>query len=94
MTLALTGAPNPFRAHTRLEWTLPADSRVTLAVHDLHGARIATLADGGFAAGRHTVEWDGTTASGRRAPVGLYFVRLAVGAARNETRRLKLVLSR
>ena len=53
-----------------------------LAVLDIQGREVATLAEGTYAAGRHPVVWNGLgTTGGRRA--GVFFLRLTVpGASR------------
>src|SRR5262249_54050399 len=72
---AATARPNPLRARTTIDYTVPAAGRVTLAVFDVHGRRVATLVDGERPAGRHSVDW--VIPRGRS---GLYFYRLsAVG---------------
>src|SRR5690349_18088216 len=70
-------APNPFRAATRLAFTLRDDGPVRVTVHDPAGRRVRTLAEGDWlAAGAHTVEWDGRRDDGRACAPGLYFVRV------------------
>ena len=56
-------------------FALAGDEAVTLEVFNVAGRRVATLVQGGRAAGEHEVAWDGTTASGH-APRGVYFARL------------------
>ncbi len=51
--------------------TLARAAKAHLTVHDLRGARIATIADGMYPAGRHEFHW---RPGGRVAP-GVYFVR-------------------
>jgi hypothetical protein len=73
--------PNPFNPSTTISFQLPALSRVEgsavshvrLKVFDLLGKEIATLVNGNFSPGSHTVRWD---ASGLAS--GLYFYRLSV----------------
>jgi subtilisin family serine protease len=67
--------PNPTSGTARVDYSVPRESRVTLAVFDMQGRRVATLADGLAPAGRHQAVWNGTT-GGRSAPAGIYFVRL------------------
>ena len=50
-----------------------------LAIFDARGRLVRTLLDGGLAAGDHVVAWDGRDDSGRAAPSGVYFSRLASG---------------
>jgi hypothetical protein len=77
--------PNPFNPLTTIEFWLPRNDRVTLAVYDVHGQEVEKLVDGMQATGRHTVSWD---ASGKAS--GVYFYRIEAGdwAA---TRRMILV---
>lgn len=70
--LAMAGA-NPVRGGGRLEYSLPAPAGVDLAVYDLRGGRVLTLARGPHAAGTHGAAW-----STRGMAPGVYFVRLVV----------------
>src|SRR5690606_14069587 len=51
--------PNPFNPSAQIDFSLPAASHVTLTVYDALGRRVAVLADGMLAAGRHSVRFDG-----------------------------------
>ena len=85
--------PNPFGAGAsaaRIDFDLPASARVRLAVLDVNGRLIDTLADGPFSAGRHQVSWDGLDARGRRVECGVYFYVLHAGG-RELTRRVLLL---
>lgn len=68
--------PNPFRADAALRFDLARAGEVLLEVYDLRGARVRTLAEGPWAAGRHAVRWDGLDEHGRPASPGVYLVRL------------------
>ena len=68
---------NPFNPKTSVAFTLSEAQRVRLSVFDLGGRQVATLADQVFAAGQHSVEWNGRTAGGEAAASGIYFVRMA-----------------
>jgi subtilisin family serine protease len=81
--LAFAGAtPNPFRAGTRLAFTLAAPSYARLGVHDLAGRSVRALAEGAHAAGPHVVAWDGRDDRGRPVPGGVYFAALDAEGAR------------
>lgn len=67
--------PNPARDAAFVEMALPAPATVSVEVFDVAGRRIASLARGPFAAGRHTLAWRGATDGGGDAGPGLYFVR-------------------
>ena len=72
--------PNPSRVGdgTTLGFSLPrAMSSVELALYDLAGRRVATVARGAYGAGEHPARWDGNDDAGRRVPTGVYFARLA-----------------
>src|SRR5690606_4658367 len=62
--------PNPFTGEATVPFELPEDARVEVAVYDLLGRRVAELADGPFAAGRHVAVLDG-----RGLASGVYLVR-------------------
>ena len=87
----LAPQPNPFAGEVMMAFTLPARSRVSLAVYDASGRRLRLLAEGAYAPGAHRVSWDGRDATGREAPAGIYFVRLQTPVA---TRVTKAVLAK
>jgi hypothetical protein len=69
-----TARPNPLRLNTTIDFTVPSAGRVSLALFDIHGRKVATLVDGPLSAGRHSVAW-----SAPRGRGGLYFYRLQAG---------------
>jgi hypothetical protein len=77
----LTAHPNPFNPRTTLTFSLAAPSTGELAIYDLTGRKLATLAAGAFAAGSHTWTWDGLDHDGRALPSGVYLGRLQTAAA-------------
>jgi hypothetical protein len=83
---SLGSYPNPFNPVTTIEYRLPGRTQVVLAVYDIRGRHVATLADGLEEAGRHTFRFDGSGLSS-----GVYICRLAAGG---HDRALKLVLVR
>jgi hypothetical protein len=70
-------APNPLRGDGGVEFSLPRATSVDLAVYNVSGQRIRTLAFGEHHGGRYTVRWDGKDASGKPVASGVYFCRLA-----------------
>jgi hypothetical protein len=81
-------SPNPFRASTLVRFTLPQRSHVRLSVFDVAGREIATLANGAWEAGSHSVRWTGMTDSGERARRGVYFVHMASGREFQSVRKM------
>lgn len=77
--------PNPFNPRTTIRYTLDAPGVIELAVFDVLGRRVATLADGPRAAGTHTVTFEGDGLAS-----GLYLYRLVAGG-QERTRLMHLV---
>ncbi len=74
----LRARPNPSDGAVVIDFTLPADGRVSLRVFDVQGKQVALLADGPFPRGSHTLRWKGALDPG--AARGIYFVRLATAS--------------
>jgi hypothetical protein len=72
--------PNPFNPATRIEFSLPVQSRTTLKVYDVIGREVATLLNGERNAGRFTVEWNGRDQFNAPVASGIYFYRLETGS--------------
>ncbi len=79
LDLAVRAQPNPFHATTTIEFDLPSDANVTLAVYDVGGRMVRRLSRGNLPAGRHTVAWDGRDETGARRISGVYFAQLTAG---------------
>jgi hypothetical protein len=73
--VALTASPNPGWSGTHLDFALPTAGRVRLAIFDVRGRLVSTLADADMPAGAHRLEWSGRGAGGEVA-AGVYFARL------------------
>jgi hypothetical protein len=67
--------PNPTSGALTTEFAIARTAKVTLAVFDLHGRVVTTLANGVYAPGRYQVKWDGRTDHGA-VPAGLYFLHM------------------
>jgi hypothetical protein len=68
--------PNPFNPVTRIDYSLAAPGTVKLAVYDVRGRLVRTLADREEAAGAHHVEWNGTDETDRPVASGVYLYHL------------------
>lgn len=68
--------PNPFNPTTEFDYTIPEDTRVNIAIYDLHGRRVLTLTSGTEHAGMHTVRWNGEDENGLPAGAGVYFYKM------------------
>ncbi len=69
--------PNPFNASTHIRYRLSRAGRITLAVLDLLGRRVATLAEGMHAVGEFTTVWNAEGLA-----TGVYVLRLEAGRVR------------
>jgi hypothetical protein len=68
--------PNPMVMSTSVVFSLSHAGNVSLAVHDIQGRLVRTLARGSMPAGEHRVAWDGGLDDGGSASAGVYLVRL------------------
>ncbi len=88
---AITGCyPNPFNPQVQIRFSLPGPQWVSLEIHDVAGRLVRLLAQGEFAEGAHTLEWDGEDNQGRHLPSGVYLANLKTRGA-NSSQRMTLV---
>jgi endoglucanase len=64
--------PNPVDRLSEINYTLPAESRISITLYSLTGSIVATLASGTEIPGDHTIYWHGDDNSGRPLPRGIY----------------------
>ena len=76
LSLAIVGS-NPMHDRGRFRFVLPRASHVELAIYDISGRKVATVASGDYSAGVHAADWFGAT--GARPATGVYFARMVVG---------------
>ena len=67
--------PNPFNPTTRIEYTVPRSSHVSLTVYDILGQHVETLFEGVRTAGRYSAVLDGS-----RLASGVFFYRFQADA--------------
>lgn len=77
--------PNPFNPSTKISFTLPSKSYVSLKVIDLIGREVATIVSEEMSPGTYTRQWNAGTMSS-----GIYFYRLQAGSF-TETKKLILL---
>ena len=71
--------PNPFNPETCIQFTLPEDGMVNLAVYNIMGQKVRELVADSMQAGTHSVTWDGKDDSGNAVSSGIYLSRLVSG---------------
>ena len=89
----LAPRPNPLEMGCTIGFDLPRAADAELAILDLSGRWIATLANGRQEAGRHLLRWDGIDASGAPVGSGIYFARFHT-AGLDRTARIVVLRSR
>jgi len=83
--------PNPFARTTRLRFSLTRAARVDVAIFDVAGRLVRTLAqDQPLMSGDHDMDWDGRSGSGSPAGTGIYFYRVGTGSASATGRIVKI----
>ncbi len=81
----LSAYPSPVRAVAYVPLVLAGTSgggrthSIRADVFDITGRKVSTVFEGGLPAGRHLLEWDGQTSSGKSASAGIYFMRVSAG---------------
>jgi hypothetical protein len=82
--------PNPFNPSTQIDFSLAADSRVTLNVYSLLGEKVATLVNSNLTAGVHQINFDASNLNS-----GVYFYRIqAVGNGVDFVQVRKMLLTK
>ncbi len=71
-------APNPFNSTTSIQYVLPKNYFVQLAIYNISGQLVRTLVKGKKCAGTHTVIWKGRDDSGGSISNGIYFYCLEI----------------
>jgi len=71
--------PNPFNPETEIPFALTKDSHVVINIYNTLGQQIGTLVDTQYAAGFHSVHWDGKDRNGRPVSSGVYLYQIQAG---------------
>ncbi|MCK4412315.1 MAG: hypothetical protein KAY32_02100 [Candidatus Eisenbacteria sp.] len=77
----LVATPNPFRSSVAIEYALPQQGELRVAIYDLAGRLVRTLADGSCTSQGSSVQWDGRTEDNTPAPGGIYLCRVECGGS-------------
>jgi len=70
----LKSFPNPFQEITRISYTIPAKSKVKLAIYNQQGSELKVLVNSVCCAGNYSVNWEPDNSSS--IAVGCYFAKL------------------
>jgi Lamin Tail Domain/Secretion system C-terminal sorting domain len=78
--------PNPFNPSTALEVSLPHTAELNVAIYNVTGREVATVASDTYQAGNHTITIDGSSMAS-----GVYFVHVLASGHRSEIRKIVLM---
>lgn len=82
--------PNPFNPDTRIKFTLPQKSHVTIEVYSVNGELTRRIVDLDYNAGYHYAKWNGKDQFGNQAASGIYFYRIKAGSF-TDTKKMILI---
>jgi hypothetical protein len=82
--VGVSNYPNPFATTTRIQYSLPYTSRVSLKVYDAAGRELATLVSGERSAGNHTVIFQAS-----RFGKGIYYYTLRTQSEKGQWAQTK-----
>ena len=68
--------PNPFNPTTTIQYNIPRSGEVNIAVFDIQGRLVRSLANLTQQAGSHTIVWDSRNDGGDNVSSGTYFCRV------------------
>lgn len=68
--------PNPFSTQSTIQVQTKRSEKIEVAVYNLKGQLIKTIADREFSTGLHNFNWDGTDQNGKNCSNGIYFYRI------------------
>jgi hypothetical protein len=81
--------PNPFNMSTRIQFGVPAQTKVKIVLYNVLGQKVRTYDLGERTPGRYDITWDGMNERGKTVSSGIYFYRFE---SNKFTQTKKLVL--
>ncbi len=87
--------PNPFNPSTTINYFLPNEAEIRLAIYDIMGREIKTLTTETQTSGNHKIVWDGTNNNGVKVTSGIYlyhFEAISLKDNKHFQKSAKLVL--
>ena len=69
--------PNPFNSEVAIRFTLDGSQPIEIAIYNVAGQKVRTVASGALSVGTHRLIWDGRDDLGREVATGLYLVQLS-----------------
>ncbi len=72
----LSNYPNPFNPITSINFSIEENTNVEISVYNAKGQKVKTLVSEKFAAGKHSVTWNGGDDNGNSVSSGIYFYKM------------------
>lgn len=88
--VTVTSGPNPAAETVMIRVQFAEAARLRIAIYDVRGALVSTIADGSFAPGEHAFPWNGSASGLRGAGSGVYFARVTVDGT-EQVRKITVV---
>ena len=82
--------PNPFNPNTQIQYALPTDANVSIAIYDLVGRKIRTLVNEQVKAGYHFTLWNATNDMGSPVSAGVYIYTITANDFRDVKKMILL----
>ncbi|KAA3605337.1 MAG: T9SS C-terminal target domain-containing protein [Calditrichaeota bacterium] len=82
--------PNPFNPSTKIDFNLPSNEEVTVAIFNLKGEKVNEILNANLPQGTHSVVWDGKDLNGNLVSSGTYFYKVETSEF-SETRKMILL---
>jgi len=82
--------PNPMSESTTIRFNLEKSAKVELKVYNMFGQVVKVLADGDLFEGEHQITWNGSNASGAKAPSGIYLCKFVKDGNTSNVQRIIL----
>ena len=77
-TSQVSNYPNPFNPSTTIEFSIQTDSKVEIAIFNIKGQKINTIANNRFTQGSHSIFWNVDDELGKPVSSGIYYYKLNV----------------
>lgn len=72
----LQNYPNPFNPATRIKFTVPSESKISIRIYNTLGEEIKELLNETRISGEYEISWNGKDYFGKTVPSGIYFITM------------------
>ncbi|MBN2279489.1 MAG: T9SS type A sorting domain-containing protein [Candidatus Marinimicrobia bacterium] len=83
--------PNPFNPSTKIQFSVPELSKITINIFDINGKLVKTLTDQSYENGNYILEWNGTDSNNNFVSAGVYFTVMKSNTGFTKTNKMLFV---